>query len=131
MEAILNTQLAVWERKSIVQRCLTVGYSTWKVSEDTHSLNTVQLCRCCRVENHKSEKSALSGMMSGMTFVFIHTSMHCTRNHLMRFIRKEVNKTAKSYLLLCHNLKWQLKGFITISTAVETQVPILSQEVML
>lgn len=43
VEAMLNTQLAVWKKKSIVQHCLTVGYSTWKVSEETGSpANTVQ-----------------------------------------------------------------------------------------
>lgn len=77
MEVMLNTQLAVWKKKSIEQHCLTVGYSTWKVSEGTGSqVNTVQLGSLLLGKKHKSPKNTLWGMMSGITFVLNHPYAH-------------------------------------------------------
>lgn len=64
MEAMLNTQLALWKKESIVQRCFTVGYSTWRASEDAGSLvNTIQVISLQVGKNYKSTVSVLSGMM--------------------------------------------------------------------
>lgn len=55
VEATLNTQLALWRKKSIVRLCLAVGYGTWKASEDSGSLlNTIQLISLLVGKYHKS-----------------------------------------------------------------------------
>lgn len=52
VEAILNTQLALWKEKSIVQCFLTVGYITWKASQDTG---------CCTSTHHPAPLTVAAG----------------------------------------------------------------------
>lgn len=80
--AMLNTLLVVREKKSIEPHCFTVGYSTWKVSQ----VNKVQLSLLLLGKKHKSPKSTLWGMMSGITLVLSHPYAHTVKT-LMHFIK--------------------------------------------
>lgn len=62
------------KKESIMACCFTVGYSTWKASEDTGSLVTQFMLFLCRwVNNINLQKSTLSGVMLRSSACFPHT----------------------------------------------------------